>query len=225
VCIPDLLIPAPQLNALLIVFDGLLVSTETLQGLGEIEVRANIRRLFFQFRLEHREVARELIGLAAAVIAVIYPELGVTDIALIRTIPVFVGRTDALPGLVNAQKTGVNVMERAGLLGQRVALLTKVLLLVKGGLYYELHIGVDDEHIGSGGVPVELVAELLGVIEGLGAINTEVGPRVIIGLGGNREGRIEILKNLDGVVRGTRVRYTDCIGNFEGRGDRSTDDS
>jgi hypothetical protein len=69
------------------------------------------------------------------------------------------------------------------------------------------------------------VAELLGVIEGLGTIYSKVRPGVLIGLAGNRKGRIEVSENLDCVIGGTGVRHADGIGDFKGSLNGSANDS
>ena len=185
---------------------------------------ADVGGLFFKFDLQEGEIARELVGLAAAVVAVIDPELGIWNRAFHGAIPVFVGAALARPGLVDAKKTGVDVVKGAGLLGQGVALGAEVLLLVEGRLDDQFHVGVDGQNVGSGGIPVELVAELFGVVEGLAAIDAKVRPGMVVRSAGNGKGRIEVLKKLDGVVRGARVGHTDGIGDLEGGLDRSAND-
>jgi len=71
--IPDLLEPAAEHDALLIDFNGFLVLAEALEGLGEIEMGADIGGLFLQLFLEHGQVTGEFVGLAATVVAVIDP--------------------------------------------------------------------------------------------------------------------------------------------------------
>ena len=66
-------------------------------------------------------------------------------------------------------------------------------------------------------MPVQFITELLGIIEGLGTIGSEVCPGMVIGLGGNRKRRIEILQNLNRVVRGPCIANTDGIGDLERR--------
>ena len=60
------------------------------------------------------------------------------------------------------------------------------------------------------------MTELLGVVEGFGAIHAKVGPGVLICFAGNAEGRIEVLENLDCVIGGTGVGYADGVGDFKG---------
>ena len=81
-------------------------------------------------------------------------------------------------------------MEGAGLLGQTVALGAEVLLLVEGGLHHKLHVGINSQGIGSGGVPFEFLTECLGVLKGQRAIVAKVGPRVLVRFRGNGERRI-----------------------------------
>jgi hypothetical protein len=60
------------------------------------------------------------------------------------------------------------------------------------------------------------MTKLLGVVEGLCAIDSEICPRMLIGLGWDWQSLIKILQNLDGVVRGACVTYTNGVGYFEG---------
>ena len=54
---------------------------------------------------------------------------------------------------------------------------------------------------------------------------TKVGPCVLKGAGRNLERRIVVGQELDGIVRGSRVRDTDGIGNFQSSLNGSSDDS
>ena len=63
-------------------------------------------------------------------------------------------------------------------------------------------------------MPIQFMAELFRIIEGLGAIGTKVCPGMLVSLGGNRKNGIEILQNLDGIVRGPCIADTDGIGDF-----------
>ena len=107
-------------------------------------------------------------------------------------------------------------MEGAGLLRKGVPFGTEVLLLVKGGLYHKLHVGVNGQSIGSGGIPLERGTERLGVLKGERTVLTKVGPGVLIGLGRNGERRIVCFKELDGVVGGSRVGDTDRVRYLQG---------
>jgi hypothetical protein len=95
------------------------------------------------------------------------------------------GTALASPGLIEAKETGVDVMERAGFLGQRVAFETKVLLFVETGFDHEFHVGVNGESVGSTGIPVEFVTESGGILERERTIDAKVCPGMLIGLARN----------------------------------------
>ena len=76
------------------------------------------------------------------------------------------GGPDALKGLIYAKEARIDIVERAGLLGQTVALGAQVLLFIEGGFHDELHIGINSEGIRPGGIPFEFLAEGLGILKG-----------------------------------------------------------
>jgi len=99
--IPDLLKPAAQRYAALIHLNGLLFLPEALKCLGEIEMGSHIRGLFYKLLLEHLEIPGELVSLAATVVLVIDPELGIRDRGtVIRSVPVLMGGPHTLKGLI-----------------------------------------------------------------------------------------------------------------------------
>ena len=66
----DLLIPAAQLNAALQGRNSIRPITHTEIGLAEIKVRASISRHLLQILLQKTDIARILVGFAAAVAVV-----------------------------------------------------------------------------------------------------------------------------------------------------------
>ena len=177
---------------------------------------ADILGLLFKFFFEHRKVPRELVGLAAAVVAVINPQLGIGNRAFIGSIPVFMGAADTGPGLIETKKTGIDVVECPCLLCKAVAGSLEVRLFVKRGFDHELHIGINGQSIGFREVPLELFAQGFGIEERLSSALSKIDPGVFIGLGWNGKGWIEVLEDLNGIVRGPCIGYANGIGNAEG---------
>ena len=185
VAVPHLFVPSPQSDAPLVHVDGQVVEVEALVGLRQVKVGALAARVLYKFLFQEGPVTRIFIRLTSAVVSVIDPERRGWNHALHGSIPVLVGRALTRPHDVDAQKARVNVVEGAGLLCEAVALEAKEGLLVKGGLRDQFHVGVKGQRIGAGRIPAEFVAKLLGVVEGLGAIDAEICPRVVVGLTGN----------------------------------------
>ncbi len=213
--IPDLLPPATERNPLLVIFNRLGTLTETLIGLCEVEVGADIGRLLSELGQQQPLVALELVCLAATVVSVINPDLVHVKGPLVRPVPVFVGCADAPPRLVQAQQTSVRIVERAGLLNQTIPLFVQGLFRKRGGRL-ELHVCVNRKRIGGRGIPAEGDTKELRVLKGKGAIHTEIRPRMLVVFGGDRKGGEKGVEDGKGVVGGARIGNADCIGQGEG---------
>ncbi len=185
VAVPHLFVPSPQGDAPLVHGEGQVVEAEALVGLRQVKVGALATRVLYKFLFQEGSIARVLIGLTSAVVSVVDPECRGWNHTLHGPVPVLVRCALTGPHDVDAQKARVNVVEGAGLLREAIALEAKEGLFVKGGLRDQFHIGVKGQRIGAGGIPAEFVAKLLGVVKGLGAIDAEMSPGVIIRLTGN----------------------------------------
>lgn len=185
---------------------------------------ATVGGVSFEVFREESDVALELVGFTAAVVAVVDVEELVRNLARWITGPVFVGRTDALPGMGTAHEARVIVLHVAVLLNHLVAVEGQG-EVEEGGLGSDDHVGVHGEGVGGLGGPLEFVTQTLGDLEGSCATQAEVLEGVLFDAMGFLGACQQVRGEGDGVVGGTRVEEGDGVDVREGTMEASLDDA